>query len=514
MPANETSQSERVSVGNYFASVKAGRFEYLLLFAYAIVVSALASIHTLFRDEMQAWVIVRDAGSLGQVFTQLHYEGHPALWYLLLYWPARHGSSPTLMVVLNTLCAIGFAALLLHFRIPRIYKLLLILSMYFLFDYSVIARTYSLAALLLMGAAACWLRAKPRTFCAVVLLVLAIQTHIFAIPVAAVIAFFGFFVWHNAKLRNVLSSPRNWFYAALLCASVVVAYFTVRLAPDAATPQYGVEHHSVIYNFLLAEGKFWQMVIPVPGNLIPGRIINLLMPRFQIAPIGSLLSAVLLCVLLLTLKTKQARWFYAAAALLELVAYAITVHAPPLRHYGLIFVAYAIALMLDGSETTTDEVKIARPLLNRRVLTVALLLPQALLGIAAVVQSVYTPFSEAKPASDWLKAQHLDQNPMVVEPDIYGSLLLGYLNRPAAYYPSCQCYGTYTVWNRSRDDKRLATNDELNSVAATSSKPLLLITSEEQPATRLAQQHLRPLQFFNQRSIERENYFIYVLESK
>lgn len=514
MQSSESSSSAWVSLQRYLACVRAGRTEYLLLAGYALVISTLAHLHTFFRDEMQAWVIVRDAGSLGRVFELLHYEGHPALWYLLLYWPARHGFSPMLMVVLNSICAIGFVALILHLHIPRIYKLLLVFSMYFFFDYPVVARTYSLASLLLIGAAVCWLCAKPRVLCAVLLLTLAIQTHVFAIPVAAVIAFFGFFVWNNANWRGTLRSPGNWFFAALLCASVVAAYFTVRLAPDAATPQYGAVHHSLAYNFMLAEGKFWQMVLPVPGNLIPGRLIDLLMPRFQIAPIGSLLSAVLICALFFTFKSRQARWFFVTAALLELVAYALTVHAAPLRHYGFIFVAYAIALAVDAASSTSDEVEPSRIGFNLNVLTAGLLLPQALLGIVAAVHSAYTPFSEAKPASDWLKAQQLDQNPMVIEPDIYGSLLLGYLDRGTAYYPACQCFGTYTVWNTSRDDKRNATDAELDQVAASSGKPLLLITSEEQPAERLTRQHLKQLKFFNQRSIERENYFIYEREPK
>ena len=37
------------------------------------------------RDVSQAWCIVRDL-SIPQIFAQLRYEGHPFLWYALL-WP-------------------------------------------------------------------------------------------------------------------------------------------------------------------------------------------------------------------------------------------------------------------------------------------------------------------------------------------------------------------------------------------------------------------------------------------
>ena len=54
----------------------------------------------------------------------------------------------------------------------------------------VFARSYMLAAVLLVGAARCLLAGRPRHWLAMGLLALAINAHFFAIPVAA-----GIFVW-------------------------------------------------------------------------------------------------------------------------------------------------------------------------------------------------------------------------------------------------------------------------------------------------------------------------------
>ena len=50
--------------------------------------------HELWRDETQAWAVARDSGSLFQLLaTGIRYEGHPPLWYCLLY-TSPSGTAP------------------------------------------------------------------------------------------------------------------------------------------------------------------------------------------------------------------------------------------------------------------------------------------------------------------------------------------------------------------------------------------------------------------------------------
>lgn len=41
--------------------------------------------HEMWCDEFQGWLIARNSHSLANLFVNLKYEGHPALWYLILY---------------------------------------------------------------------------------------------------------------------------------------------------------------------------------------------------------------------------------------------------------------------------------------------------------------------------------------------------------------------------------------------------------------------------------------------
>jgi hypothetical protein len=53
--------------------------------------------HEMWRDEAEIWLIARDSGSLRELFRNMHTEGHPALWYLLVYTVSRLSSNPISM---------------------------------------------------------------------------------------------------------------------------------------------------------------------------------------------------------------------------------------------------------------------------------------------------------------------------------------------------------------------------------------------------------------------------------
>mgnify|MGYP000519656368 CR=1 FL=1 len=66
------------------------------------------------RDVSQAWCIVRDL-SIPEIFAQLRYEGHPFLWYALLWPLARLGLPFESILVLSTALMAGAAAVLVRF---------------------------------------------------------------------------------------------------------------------------------------------------------------------------------------------------------------------------------------------------------------------------------------------------------------------------------------------------------------------------------------------------------------
>ena len=166
--------------------------------AFAGLLGAVIYRHAMYLDEAQAWLIARS--SLPVLFHQLHYEAHPALWYLLLYLPAHLSSHMQWIQAIN----FGLSLLMAWFiiserKVPFAARGLLLFSPAIFFAMGTLARSYMLAGLLLVAAVRCLTAERPRHWLAIALLALAINTHFFAIPVAG--AIFVFLYWFRPTTR-------------------------------------------------------------------------------------------------------------------------------------------------------------------------------------------------------------------------------------------------------------------------------------------------------------------------
>ncbi|MBU1692647.1 MAG: hypothetical protein KKC51_01655, partial [Verrucomicrobia bacterium] len=124
-------------------------FALLLTALYAWLVLTTLRAHELWRDEAQTWLICRDA-SLGEMFSLLRYQGHPALWYLLVRPLAQLGLPYETMGLLHVSLAIGSAFLVLRFApLPRLTRALLVFSFWMIWMYAIESRVYAIGILLL-----------------------------------------------------------------------------------------------------------------------------------------------------------------------------------------------------------------------------------------------------------------------------------------------------------------------------------------------------------------------------
>jgi hypothetical protein len=63
--------------------------------------------HEMWRDEFQAYLVSRDSHSFAELVANNKYEGHPLLWYTLLYWLTAFTENPLALQFLNLAFAIG-----------------------------------------------------------------------------------------------------------------------------------------------------------------------------------------------------------------------------------------------------------------------------------------------------------------------------------------------------------------------------------------------------------------------
>ncbi|MBO5372560.1 MAG: hypothetical protein J6A75_07560 [Lachnospiraceae bacterium] len=134
--------------------------------------------HEYWRDEVQAWCLVRDL-SVREIFAQLKIEGHPALWFLVILPFAKIGLPIEALSVL-TLGIILTAAYILLKKAPFEYwlKTLILFSSVMLYYNSVIARVYALIILIVFCIAACYENRFKKPFWYCFFIFLLSQTHV------------------------------------------------------------------------------------------------------------------------------------------------------------------------------------------------------------------------------------------------------------------------------------------------------------------------------------------------
>lgn len=138
-------------------------FAVAVLACYCAVVIFVTLRHEFWEDEVRAWSIAREAQSLPELFASLHNEGHPALWYVLLYGGTWLSPSSVVLPVTSLLVAAAAAGcLLLWSPFRRWQKVLFLCGILPLYEYSVVARNYGLTMLLLFCSCALYARRRER----------------------------------------------------------------------------------------------------------------------------------------------------------------------------------------------------------------------------------------------------------------------------------------------------------------------------------------------------------------
>jgi hypothetical protein len=419
----------------------------------------------MYLDEAQAWLIARGSANLLELLHHLRYEGHPAMWYLLIYFPSHLSSNMAWMQGINYVLSLGMAWLVLsERRLPLVMRVSIVFSVSIFFYMGVLARSYMLAGVLLIAAARCLLAGRRRHWLAMTLLALAINSHFLAIPVVA-----GIFVWLYwlapiaswSAAVGKLKERRFWISAAILGAALAACYFTLRPAQDIYTPQYDGAGPLTPGYLVAGIGRISPYFAPSALGAFVASAQQLLAPWMHLSSVVASLTIGLWLFGVLALSARRSRWFMISVSLLWTAAVWATVHVPMPLHATLLFVGYVIALMMnqpDGRDRPW-----LRPQLAQLVLVI-LLGVQTLACVQTIVEECLYPFSGAKATAEWLARTRLTRRPLVVNPDISAPAILAYTSIESAYFPTCRCRGSFVIFRRGRDLSAEVTLQELQAL--------------------------------------------------
>lgn len=478
--------------------------------AYAVCLGMAMARHEMWRDEIQAWLLARDAPSWWGVLDTIRYEGHPGAWHLLL-WPfARLSWNPVWMQVAHA--GVASTAVWTFVRFAPFgwpVRMLLPFGYVLFFEWGVIARNYALSALFLFLFCAAFARRWRRFPWAAAALAAACHTNVHTLVLVIVltpllmveyaVAVAG--RWHGAD------RCKGRVAAGFLLVLLGIATSVRQIVPPADSgfatgwhwrwePQRAAQAtvtllraHAPVPS--TEDGSYWnscRALERLAGS--PGARDR---PEERLVAVarGTVLAAVLLAAALLARRP----WFLVhwVGGTVALIVFFHVKYPGSLRHHVFHWMWAVTVLWLawEHRPWQTGRARLDRVFgwADFLGLHAALLASAAFqlwgAGVAVGMDSRQV-FSNAKAAGDWLRTQGWQGDADVCfagqrSPEI--SATVGYAQLARIFYLGQGAWGSYVVWtedyDRSLRGRWLA--DALGRLREVEGKSLVFLSSAEVP---------------------------------
>jgi hypothetical protein len=441
-PRTSTNQRRDASVTARDEASRTRRYGDLLLVAPCLVLFYVQlAHHQPWLDEMNVWGIALASPTLKHLFYLIHYEAHPTIWYLLLWVASRFTANPAAMKVVEAVIGTGsYLVLALKSPFSRTEKVLLFLSYFFAFEYTVMMRMYGV--LLLLALVYAYLRnTRPdRILLIALVFALMVNTDTMGILLSSALAVeYLYYQWkQDPGLRLQRRKPS---VAALLyLGATALAIYTLRPAKDISTVNAGRIFskagnplhlfHAVINVVLLP----W---LPISLNF-PHRFWEpVAAPDVALYPIVLPLVAILLYATFRNDRSGQLIFWLTVAAL---ILFEDAIYLGSIRHDGMAFLAFVVALW------TQRRVRPRIPAPAWGLLALS-----ALGGVTADVGQWIHPFSNARAFASYIRRHHLDGEPLIGTDRVSASALALTSGR-RLYFLDCQCVSTFAKYDDGGDD--------------------------------------------------------------
>jgi hypothetical protein len=279
---------------NRFKDKKVELFVFAMLIISLIIVSIF---HEPWFDEAQAWQIARCASLRDILFLIPHYEGHPALWHLILCIPAKLGLPYEISLnVISLIAPILSGYLILFYSpFPRVIRCLLPFHYFLFYQYGVICRPYGYMVLAIILIALQFRKKDEHPVRFVLTMLFLCLLGAYGILVAGGISAAWLFDICQEKHWKIFSKDFGkdlrvlTLMALLLCTMLIM----VQIMPYPTTSGVSIEvQNSVFVRLLYAvfamlpdclfmnifmEGGYLQNITLVTSNLVLGCIVGLIM---------------------------------------------------------------------------------------------------------------------------------------------------------------------------------------------------------------------------------------------
>lgn len=377
--------------------------------------------HESWADEAQAWLLARD-NTPAAIIKILPDEGHPPFWYVPLYIMSHAGLPYESMKWLAGI-AMMLAAYLLMFRTRAniVLKLLIPFSYFFLYEYSLIGRSYSIAVLLSMLIIALYEKRFEKPWLFALCVVALGNTHV--ITVGFAVAIMCVYVADAVQYKKLSGKV----YAAIAIMAVGLLYLLPYMSSSQMAPYY-------------------EKQVEQPSNHIKAAIGNAL-----VAGNNSFIALAIFLALLVLLLKYTKPFFIAVCGIAGLFFVVAVAYESKIRHQGLMFIMLLVAYILTDYYKN-DKLNLRKISIPAELYGSWLLAATVLLQLSATFKSYRADneklFSGSKEVAEYLQDNMSDSTIVVAYQATSTLSVLPYMPKELQfYYAECERYGTYYVYD-------------------------------------------------------------------
>ena len=361
---------------------------WFVLIPYLILLGVSLFLHELWGDEVHSWNLAKGSQTLSDLFANIRYEGHPPLWYLLLYSLTKITHQPNAMQFLQfAICGLTAYIFLFKTKLRLSYKILILFGYYFLYEYAALSRNYTIG--ILIAFTICILMDSTTKFKNVyylTLLFILSNTHFLSLILA--ISLHGYYFLYLKNEILSLSKRLVYFFLGLIVL-VPAFYFIWPPTNSNLNTDFWMRIWSKDQIFISVQAPlkafcpipawweyhFWntQFLVLIQKTVFIFKYINPFLSLFFIS-----LSIYLLY------PNKKVVYFFLTNSILTLL-FALIFPLVTARYVGFIFIGFVIALIL-----TKDTIQLSK---LKHILINGLLALQLIGSIIALSKDWRYPFS-------------------------------------------------------------------------------------------------------------------------
>jgi hypothetical protein len=448
---------------------------WLILAGFVAVVAVTMWRHEMWRDELQAWMIARASDSVPDLLDNLRYEGHPALWYVVLLPLSKLHDGPWMMQLAQLVIATASLALVLWkapFTLRQ--KALFAFGYFVVFEYGALSRSYSLGFLLVSATCVVASGRRRWPWSGVTLALLALTSAFGALVAAALLL--GLVV--DEVVRRRLHAPAR--SLASVGAGLVVALAGFAVAYQQASPpgDAGVyKSWKTSFDFPLARAvlaAISRALVPVPQFRREFWNTSIFDGVTALAAVAGVVALVGIAWLLRRRPGACAVWVGGVALVIGFL-YTKIQFGSASRHYGHVFIALTAALWLVPAMATIGREHASTARARSRVWT-AVLVAQVVAGLFVVAVDLRHPFSNGRDVASLIDDRGLDDAIIVGDPDLSASTVAAYLGK-RIYYTQGERFGEYILWDDRRTDRDEPVSELLRRLNERSDEPVLFVSN-------------------------------------